>query len=124
MKLAEEDTEESATKVNNLSELFNMILDFEKEELYGLNDEEISVKKGQLLGIFLEQCSLSSGILEVIIFDIVNFFSIYLLCMYIVYCFDLFILSVIWRNPFLTYQVLMRIRRRVQLRVPPCINSR
>lgn len=61
MKLAEEDTEESATKVNNLSELFNMILDFEKEELYGLSDEEISVKKGQLLGIFLEQCSLSSG---------------------------------------------------------------
>jgi hypothetical protein len=45
-KLAEEDTEESATRVNNLSELFNMILDFEKEELYGLTDEESSEKKG------------------------------------------------------------------------------
>mmetsp|Transcript_34239 Transcript_34239/g.32634 ORF Transcript_34239/g.32634 Transcript_34239/m.32634 type:complete len:794 (+) Transcript_34239:33-2414(+) len=61
MKLAEEDTEESATRVNNLSELFNMILDFEKEELYGLTDEESNEKKSQLLGIFLEQCSLSSG---------------------------------------------------------------
>lgn len=60
-KLAEDDTDESSSKIENLSTLFNMMQDFEKDELSSLSASEKNQKKKELLGIFLEQCSLASG---------------------------------------------------------------